>query len=184
MPRDSAQLRQSFSNEASLLLGGISRFIGLNTPEQLSVLLRADLNWPRFLQLVRAHRVVGPVLGGFLTTDLRNVPDSELAQLKADHNANARRSLFLTGQLIAVLQLLSSHRIPAISFKGPILSLDAYGDPAIRGSGDLDLLIHRSDMPAAQIFSSKAASRPSSQLPLPPRPLIFSPFPAPASPDT
>jgi hypothetical protein len=124
--------------------------MGFFSSEALSRSLRTEMDWPRFVELVRVNSMVGPVLGGLLTADRDNVPESALAELKGHHRANVRRSLYLTGQLIGVVRSLDSVGIPAMSFKGPILSIDAYGDPSMRDSGDLDLLIRRTDMPAAR----------------------------------
>jgi hypothetical protein len=150
MPRDPIQLRRLLSNEASLLLWAIRSFMGLTGAEESTGIVRTGIDWPRFTQMVRTHRLVGPVLGGLLKMESGRVPESALADLKADHAASSRRSLYLVAQLIEVLRLLDSNGIRAISFKGPVLSIDAWGDPAIRGSGDLDLLVHRADMPAAR----------------------------------
>jgi hypothetical protein len=132
------------------MLACIRRFIGLISEQEFSALLQSDIRWNDVSHLILAHRIVGPALGGLLTTDLPPAVTTAVSRLKALRVANALRSLFLAEQLINLSRLLHSNGIPAICFKGPILSLDAYGDAAIRATGDLDLLIHREQMPKAR----------------------------------
>lgn len=150
MPRESSQLRQSLSNEASLLLACIRAFLGTGDSDEINAACQKPIVWPEFIRLARVHRVIGPVVRGLLGAGGADISQKALEELKELHQAGSRRSLFLIGQLIETLRSLECKGIGAISFKGPILSLDAWGDPAIRGSGDLDLLIHRADMPAAR----------------------------------
>ena len=150
MRHEVSHFSQSFSKEASLLLSCISQSMGLIPAEALNGRVTTEIDWAKFLDLVGEHRAVGSVLSGLISLGTHNVPESVLADLKADHGNNVRRSFFLTSKLIDTLRLLKSRSIPAISFKGPVLSLEAYGNPALRGSGDLDLLIQRPHMRAAR----------------------------------
>ena len=49
-------------------------------------------------------------------------------------------------QLAEVIDALAANGIDALPYKGPILALQAYGDPAVRESRDLDLLIRQDDL--------------------------------------
>jgi len=55
-------------------------------------------------------------------------------------------TLRLTAELIRLLQRFSSEEIAALVVKGPVLAVRAYGDPARRGYGDLDLLVRQRDI--------------------------------------
>jgi hypothetical protein len=61
----------------------------------------------------------------------------------------ALRSAFLEQRLSEVLESLGAAGIRALVYKGPALARLAYGDLALRGFGDLDLLCSPSDVPAA-----------------------------------
>jgi hypothetical protein len=52
--------------------------------------------------------------------------------------------------LFNVLGVLDSRGIPAIPFKGPVLSAFLYGDVTMRQCGDLDFLLRREDIPKAR----------------------------------
>jgi Uncharacterised nucleotidyltransferase len=59
--------------------------------------------------------------------------------------------LSLTAELFRILQDFSAAHIDTVLVKGPVISLLAYGDPAVRSYVDLDLLLrHRDIQTAAQ----------------------------------
>jgi hypothetical protein len=60
------------------------------------------------------------------------------------------RNLFLTGELLRVLNALEAREIPAIPYKGPALAASVYGNLALREFHDLDILVHRHDVPKAK----------------------------------
>jgi len=55
-------------------------------------------------------------------------------------------TLRMTAELFRVLNQLASAGIGALVVKGPVLAVRAYGDPAMRSYGDLDLLVRRRDI--------------------------------------
>ena len=57
-----------------------------------------------------------------------------------------RWNLLLSAELLRVLDILERHNIPAMPFKGPVLAAALYGDPAVRESCDLDLLVRKQDI--------------------------------------
>ena len=63
---------------------------------------------------------------------------------------NAGWNLSLTRELLRVMALLEKAGIPAISFKGPVLAAQYYGDIGLRQFGDLDILVSRRDVPRAK----------------------------------
>lgn len=54
-------------------------------------------------------------------------------------------NLFLTSELVRILEPLQASGVPAIPFKGPMLSASGYGDVGLRSFRDLDFLIHEKD---------------------------------------
>jgi len=55
-------------------------------------------------------------------------------------------TLRMTAGLFRILDEFASAGIGALVVKGPVLAVRAYGDPAIRSYGDLDLLVRRRDI--------------------------------------
>lgn len=60
-----------------------------------------------------------------------------------------RRSLWLTAQLLRLLDVFKARGIPVIPLKGPVLAAFAYGGIELREYFDLDLLVRRSDVARA-----------------------------------
>jgi len=50
-------------------------------------------------------------------------------------------TLRLNAELFRLLEQFRAHGIGAVAIKGPVLAVQAYGDPAMRSYGDLDLLV-------------------------------------------
>jgi hypothetical protein len=74
------------------------------------------------------------------------VPEPARRYLEVEFQANAQRTLLLTGELIKLHRLLREHGIPAIPFKGPILASSLYGNLSLRPFSDLDILFRRQDL--------------------------------------
>jgi hypothetical protein len=73
-----------------------------------------------------------------------------LEQLRREFQANAQRNLFLTGELLRLLDLFEASGIPAIPYKGPALAAVLYHDLALRQFADLELLVHKPDLPRVE----------------------------------
>jgi hypothetical protein len=60
------------------------------------------------------------------------------------------RNLQLTVELLEILKVFEAHGIPALAYKGPSLAQYVYGSLALRQFGDVDILLHARDVPAAR----------------------------------
>jgi hypothetical protein len=113
---------------------------------RIRALLREELSWEYLLQKASGHKML-PLLYWHLDTAApETVPQDILCQLRDHFRNNTRRNLFLTGELLRLLNFFETHRIPAIPFKGPTLAAFVYGNLALRHSGDLDILVHERDI--------------------------------------
>jgi hypothetical protein len=68
-------------------------------------------------------------------------PPDVLSSLIQRHDESSQYSLLLTAHLMKLLRLFDSAGVPVITLKGPVLSQQLYGDPGVRASVDLDLLV-------------------------------------------
>lgn len=73
----------------------------------------------------------------------------------------------LAADLARALETLSAVGVRALVFKGVALAAQAYGDFALRGAGDLDLLVSPADLATAHEALSRAGWRPSPDYPSP-----------------
>jgi hypothetical protein len=78
--------------------------------------------------------------------------------------ATAARSLFLTTELLRLLDRLRASGVLAVPFKGLVLGAAAYGSPALRSFADLDVLVDTRDVPRVQRILGREGYR--SALPL------------------
>ena len=117
---------------------------------QIRALLDSRIDWPYLIRIAEVQGLL-PLLYFNLKRTLPDlVPGSILHQLHVRFLANAGRNLFLTQQLIKILDLFQTNAISAIPFRGPTLAVFLYGDLALRSFGDLDILVRRQDIKTAK----------------------------------
>ena len=114
--------------------------------ERVRLLLRGDLDWGYLKAMAHRHSVIPLVYYHVNALCPEAVPSQVLSQLRHRNDENTRQSLFLTGELLKLMDLLKEQGIQAIPFKGPTLALRAYGDVGLRQFGDLDILVHKGDV--------------------------------------
>ena len=116
------------------------------TARRLHELLRLDLDWDYLLAVAKQHGVLPLLYRHVITLNSGTLPPLAMKNLQESNHDNTNSSLFLTGELLKILQSLEANRIPVIPFKGPTLAVSAYGDLGLRQFTDLDLLVHKKDV--------------------------------------
>src|SRR5262249_7546795 len=118
---------------------------------------RSKLDWPYLIATASQHGLL-PVLCQQLQL-LNLVPSSEsiTAQLDQYFRANPIRSLFLSTELLKLLEMFATNGIRAVPFKGPLLAVLAYGSISLREFSDLDILIAKEDVAHAKELLSACA---------------------------
>ena len=116
---------------------------------RIEALLQKELDWTYLLRLALPHAMMPLLYWHLRATSSEAVPDGILDQLQSYFHRNHRRNVVLTGQLLELLGGLRAREIPAVPYKGPTLAALAYGNLALREFGDLDILVHRQDVPRA-----------------------------------
>ena len=114
--------------------------------ERIEALVREELDWAYLVELAGKHGVMPLLYWNLHTVCPQAVHKDILDLLKRSFHENARRNLFLSGELLELLKLLEGEGIPAIPFKGPVLADFVYGNLALRSIWDLDLLVHKHDV--------------------------------------
>jgi hypothetical protein len=113
---------------------------------RIKAIVETRIDWDYFFQLARRHSVV-PLVYRQLK-DL--VPAEHLQTFKKHSLENSARNVVLTAELCRLINLLADAGIEAIPYKGPILSLFAYDDLALRRFVDLDVIVKRHDLARAR----------------------------------
>jgi hypothetical protein len=130
--------------EIELLLRCTRAAFGSDETESIRELVRGAIDWDSLISDAEALGVLPILCRTKFPPDA--VPTQVAGRMVAYFQSNARRNLFLTTELLAILRLLEENGIPAIPLKGPTLAALAYGDLALRPFSDLDILLRRGDI--------------------------------------
>jgi hypothetical protein len=104
------------------------------------------IDWDYLLEAAATHYMTS-MLYWYLNAACReDVPPSILEKLHKHYQISAKSNLLYTAELFRILKLFEENNIPAIPFKGPVLSLTLYEDPALREFCDLDILVQKKDV--------------------------------------
>ena len=129
---------------------------------QLSVLTRRAMEawggeWSTFINLIDRHRVDSFVYHNIChyateqpSHQTLEIPADVYLVLKTRSHDKKRQMLKLTAELVRLSKLFAQHDIFMLSFKGPALSQQLFGDLGLRYSKDLDLLIKPQDLDRAE----------------------------------
>ena len=123
-----------------------------------------DLDWEYLIELALFHRVFPLLYKNIKKHIPETLPDNALKQLKNICMQNGARNLFLVSNLFSVLELFEKHNIPALSFKGPALTENIYGNVTLRSFSDLDILISRTDLNKAVLVLQEQGFHPDINL--------------------
>jgi Uncharacterised nucleotidyltransferase len=136
--------------EVRLLLACATMYLGAQGVGRIKSLIAENIDWTYLLRIARTHAVM-PLLYRSLNSNCSDVvPKETLEKLREHFYSNVGRNLFLTKELLKLLELFAAREIPAIPYKGPTLAVCIYGNLALREFGDLDILVHKRDYERAQ----------------------------------
>ena len=136
----------TLETEWALLLAGVSVNFCPETVRRLCTLMQGHVDWPALVHLADYHGVASLLYQNLVRMG-DSIPDQLLLPLRQQHENNVRKCLFLTRELIRVLDFLQPMNIEILPYKGVVLSQAVYGDVASRQSGDIDVLVRTSDLP-------------------------------------
>lgn len=121
--------------------------------------LDSGLDWEEYLMLVERHGTPALSWEALKRVPEANLPDTVKKALQQRNAACRMQATRLTSLLVQVLRDFNQTGIPLIPLKGPLLSLELYGDLAIRHSQDIDIMVPLEDLPAAQARIEKMGWR-------------------------
>ena len=140
----------SLTNESRLLTACARATLRPEDVAKIRALCRCALNWEVLLESADRHGV-SPLLYWHLREQIsQTAPSAPMELLRARFEKNAYRNLFLTGELLKVLDAFKDANIRVLAYKGPVQAALLYGNLALREISDLDLLIDPATFPAAR----------------------------------
>lgn len=107
---------------------------------------RLQFDWTKFRFQADAHSVTPLIAYGLQRFAADMVPREMWGWLQEHLNTAARNNLLWLGEWFRLLAVFEAEGIPVISLKGPSLSVQAYGNLALREFADLDFLVRPEDV--------------------------------------
>ena len=141
---------KSPNQEIELLLCCARTHIEPHIEKHIKLLLQQDIDWTHLIQLSSHHRIMPLLWQSLKATCLEAVPEEIITKLRSYYQVNALRNDYLFQELINLLEKLKTEGIRAVSFKGPSLSIIAYGKLSLRQFADLDILVEKNNFLAAK----------------------------------
>jgi hypothetical protein len=117
---------------------------------RIRALIQEDMDWEYLLRTAHRHGMAPLLCWHIDATCPKAVPLNALDRLRSHFRTNSLRNLFLTGELLRILNVFGTQGISAIPYKGPALATSIYGNLALREFSDLDILVHQYDVPKAK----------------------------------
>ncbi|MGI8480501.1 MAG: nucleotidyltransferase domain-containing protein [Chthoniobacterales bacterium] len=102
---------------------------------------RQPLDWFKAADLASYHRLSPVLISEVQQHATARVPETLRLRLIERFRAHTIRNFELTGELLEILSLLEESSLPALAFKGPVLTQQLYGQLALREFVDLDILV-------------------------------------------
>jgi Uncharacterised nucleotidyltransferase len=145
-PTDSKNHKNKSSLEIELLLCCARTHIDASTGDRIKNLVQQNIDWEYLISTAYRHGVDSLLYYSLNQTCPDAVPETILIALQKNFQSNAISNLFLTNQLLKILDFLAENQISAIPFKGPVLGALVYGNLAFRKFCDLDIIVHKQDI--------------------------------------
>jgi hypothetical protein len=135
-----------FRAEEQLLLACARVEASGDTVERIRTLVRNDIDWEFVIRKADEHFITPLLYRGLSSIDFESLPGTVRKLLQQRFYAHAKRSLFMTGELLRVVSLLEREGIRAVPYKGPTLAATAYNNIGLRSFIDLDILVKKKDV--------------------------------------
>src|ERR1022692_3200624 len=127
----------------------------------------AALDWDNFVSLAEQHGVLALAARSLIEvtrSEPSSVPPEILRSLRSADEANLRRGLWFTSELLRIVRQFERKDVRALPYKGPLLAQSLYGDPALRSCSDLDFLISPADFERAKQALAEIGYHPTAEL--------------------
>ena len=146
--------RASDPSEQQLCFSLLSWCLQPDADNEAFFLLRDRIQqWDVFIELVRWHRVAA-LAWQRLSPLSEQLPPAVAESVQQMARNTAMQSLKLTHELKRVSALLQLHQIEFVVLKGPPLAQQLYGNPGLRFSKDIDILVQEKDVERANTLLS------------------------------
>ena len=137
-------LQTAYGNEMALVVLLCRVHFKTESKESIQTFLQQqEVNWDSFVKICRKNSIRPIVYKTILAFD---IPEKQKQFLKKELLALMSKSWNQAKELERIIQLLNDSGINAIPYKGPILSLQLFGELVSRESSDIDIVINPKDL--------------------------------------
>jgi len=113
--------------------------------ERVQNALWGELEWERLARLADHHGVLPQVYS--VMAQAEGASSAELSSLRQMYERSVHQALWLTREMLRIIECFESHGIRALAHKGPALAQILYGNVTSRQFADLDILVSPDDLP-------------------------------------
>jgi hypothetical protein len=99
-----------------------------------------NFNWDRFIRIMQQHQLTSMIFP-YLSKHKNHIPANAYGRIRSIQQRNTRKALAHVEQTINLQSLFDKEGIPVLFFKGVVLSQMLYGDPLLKNSIDIDILV-------------------------------------------
>ena len=110
----------------------------------------AELDWTEYIRLVDRHRIPAISWAALKRVPALEIPEPAKQELQKRSDACRMQAIRHSLILAEVLKGFNRAEIPVMVLKGPLLSLELYGDVGLRQARDLDLAVTLEDLSKTQ----------------------------------
>jgi Uncharacterised nucleotidyltransferase len=142
-------LQSSNTAEKQLLVLCARTRVSADTTSEIRRILAGPLDWDYLISESLENSVTPMFCRQLHALAWSAVPPERQERLATIERSLAVRAMFLTAELLRLLDAFKDRGVRAIPYKGPVLAAQAYGDFTAREFEDLDLILTQRDMPAA-----------------------------------
>jgi hypothetical protein len=121
-----------------------------DSASRLATLIKGEFDWNYLVAAASRHAIIPLFYRHLNGIDSPAVPQEVLETLRTRVHETATKNLLMTSELLKILSWFEGQGISAVPLRGPALAAFAYGNLSLRQFSDLDILIHRHDVPKAK----------------------------------
>ena len=118
--------------------------------ERINDMLRKPIDWMTVADLAERHGVRPLLMQGLDRMDFFDLPPETKELLEDFQKWHVSYCLRVGAELLGIVELLEGKHVRFATFKGATLAVSLYGDISRREFNDIDLVVHETDLEAAE----------------------------------
>lgn len=152
---ETLRIKPGFSQELNLLLECCKVKLGVSSGSLSDLATNRQTDWNKFIGITGKHRIF-PVFNKVLSDQNDIFPEEVKSEISRKSSRNLKLMMKLAGELLKLHTLFQEAGIEFISYKGPLMVHQIFGDFSDRQTRDIDILITENNLEKAIAVLTKA----------------------------